>query len=91
MGRHDCGCAAPHFGLGWSASDAAEAEADSKDATLETGAIIQVPLCVEIGDVVKVKPGALKSIGASKKRGPVSLARSRRWHVAAQKAQRARR
>jgi len=27
----------------------------SKDATLETGAVIQVPLFVEIGDVVKVK------------------------------------
>ena len=27
----------------------------SKDATLETGAVIQVPLFVEIGDVLKVK------------------------------------
>ena len=39
----------------------------SKDATLETGAIIQVPLFVEIGDVVKVKCAEREFIERAKK------------------------
>ena len=48
----------------------------SKDATLETGAIIQVPLFVEIGDVVKVKCAEREFIERAKKKVVVcSLAR----------------
>ncbi|CAH0374763.1 unnamed protein product, partial [Pelagomonas calceolata] len=39
----------------------------SKDATLETGAVIQVPLFVEIGDVVKVKCAEREFIERAKK------------------------
>ena len=39
----------------------------SVDATLETGAIIQVPLFVEIGDVVKVKCAEREFIERAKK------------------------
>lgn len=41
----------------------------SKDATLETGAVIQVPLFVEIGDVLKVKCAEREFIERDKGKG----------------------
>ena len=63
----------------------------SKDATLETGAIIQVPLFVEIGDVVKVKCAEREFIERAKKRKDCGLVwrAARRWRIVASAESRA--